>query len=172
MIAETLRIDKRKLKPDSLLRELLPLESRRDLWASISERLALNLPELWRGPGWDRVLFAIPVLSLVVPLALAAMHFLETVKFFAIAALGIFVTWVLAKVTQQLKKYFHPKSLTLDALTKNMMALNVGSLSAGEEGLNKNDVYIVLLEIIADNTGLSVEEIKPHHAFIDDLNMD
>jgi hypothetical protein len=172
VIAETVGIDKRTLKPETQLQELLSIEQRRELWASIGDRLALELPELSRSPGWDRTLFAIPVLSLVVPLVLASMDVLKIEESFTIAVLGTLVTYGLAKATEPLKKYFHPESLILGSLTKTVLALNVGSLTAGQDGLNKNDVYTILLEIIADNTGLSVEEIKPHHAFIDDLCMD
>ncbi|MDH5761730.1 MAG: acyl carrier protein [Nitrospinota bacterium] len=172
VIADTLGVDKRTLKPDTPLQDLLPVETRRTLWASIGQRLVLQLPELGRSPGWEPILIGVPLLSLIVPLVLAAMDILEMGEFVAIAASGIFVTWVLARATEPLKKYFHPESLTLGALTKTVLALNVGSLSSNQEGLSKNDVYTILLEIIADNTGLSADEIKPHHAFIDDLRMD
>jgi len=136
VIADVIGVDKRTLKPDTVLQELLPIESRREWWTSISQKLALKLPELWRGPGWEPVLIGIPLLSFIVPLVLDVMNILETVEFFAIAVFGIFVTWVLADVTQPLKKHFHPETLTLGALTKTVLALNVGSLSTGGEGLN------------------------------------
>lgn len=172
VIADILGVDKRTLKPDTLLQELLPIEQRRELWGTISQRLALELPDLSRSPGWDGALFAIPVLSLVIPLVLAAMDILETLEFFTIAALGIFATYGLAKATQPLKKYFHPQSLTLGALTKTVLALNFSQLSSELTVWNEKDVYDILLEIIVEHTGLSVKDIQPQHAFIDDLNMD
>lgn len=171
-IADVIGVDKRTLKPDTPLQELLPLESRRDLWASISERLALNLPKLWRGPGWGRTLVGIPVLSLIVPLVFAAMDVLKIEESFTITLLGILATYGLAKVTQPLKKYFHPKSLTLGALTKTVLALNFSKLSADCKSWNEKDIYDSLLEVIEDNAGIKKEDIQPHHAFIDDLNMD
>ena len=126
VIAEVLSVDKRTLKLDTQLRELLPIEKRKALWVIISQKLTLKLPELWRGPGWEPTLIGTPLLSLIVPAVLASMDILETWEFYTIAALGILVTYGLAKATQPLKKYFHPESLTLGALTKTVMALNVG----------------------------------------------
>ena len=172
VIADAIGIDKRTLKPDTPLQKLLPVDDRRMLWTSIGQRLALELPELNRSPGWNRTLIGIPLLNLIAALVLALMSILEIEKFFIIVALGFVGTWILSIATESSKKYFQPESLTLGALTKTVLALNVGSLNAEQEGLSKNDVYTILLEIIADNSGVKVEEIEPHHAFIDDLNMD
>ncbi len=166
VIAKRVKINRCLIRKETQLQELILLNNRKSIWKSIGLEMNMILPDLTRNIVLNYALWIIPSLSFIYAINI---HNFKSVLVFL---LGISTTYGIAKTTEPLKRYFEPKTITMEALTRKVVARNFATLSATGKNWNEIDLYQSLLEIISKQIGIPKSRIQKHHRFVDDLRMD
>ncbi len=161
-----------RLRPRDSTDAILPRSGRIEYWSRLQRVSEMRLPPLKR-PNW---LVLASVLSVVVVAILAGATALESTRsegaaYFVGVAAGAMAAVILVSATDPFATTLPPECRTLRRLALTALRHKLQKLSelAGRRG--RNDVWIVLREIIVVQLGVSPDVVTPSARFIDDLGL-
>jgi len=178
-LREILGTERARLRPDTPLAELLPIERRRALWQSLQNELELRLPGLVR-PDWllQNGLGCLLLIPLVLAV-LAGMQVISKQQGWLLFALSIACAFVIERYSRPLARHFARGCSTLGDLCETVLAANLqqvrnsaGSARARQGVWNITEVRTVLYSLICEQLGVSREQLGPDVRFVQDLGMD
>ncbi len=161
-----------RLRPRDSTDAILPRSGRIEYWSRLQRESELRLPPLKR-PDW---LALASVISVVVVAILAGAMAFESTRsegaaYFVGVAAGAMAAVILVSATDPFATTLPPECRTLRRLALTALRFNFQKLSelAGSRG--RNDVWIVLREIIVVQLDVSPVAVTPSARFIDDLGL-
>jgi acyl carrier protein len=166
------KVDKNAIELTASLNDIFPKTNRRLRYRKLEKELQLKLPPLVLPPAWKitlrmAALIIIPG-SLVCSLVMVKM-FHYTRWLYLLPGLGILLTVFISNLLDSARIVFKPA--TVDAYTKHVLSLNYATLIQ-QNGANREEVEVIINNIIAETIGLELMEISPEKRLQDDLGID
>jgi len=172
VLIEELGIDRNKFHPKQNLEELIPKNSRRKLWSNLSEKANLKFPILIR-PNWltYSLLALLPIIILSGFIGSNA-GLLPFYTGWVSIPIAIFIFWMGFRLTKSLEYELNLQENTIGGLTKEVLALNFGTLSREVKSRSDEQVWEAMKNIIVSELGVKPEEVVSSAEFIKDLGAD
>lgn len=165
-------ISKEQFRPDASMDEFFPRFSRRQAYTKLATAAGMELPQLILPKKWLTVLIAIGLLlaggSLLLSLVLI-IFFNRSSWWLLLPAAGMLLTGFISGLMNPLRTVISPPLVKQFAL--KVIVLNFGTFRK-DNTLNRKEVEMVITHIIADKTGLNLDEITPEKKIADDLGID
>ena len=168
-IVEALGVDRRAIKPSTPLASLLPQNDRRAHWISIQNAMEFEVPEL-RHSSATQIAF---VSSGVLLALISGFYFhlgLGWLMWLFIA--GLVFGGLLLKASPALATEFPNHDQTVGDLARDVLAANHAQLAEQVGGWTKHDTWETLCRLIANQTGVRREAIRPEAGIVGDLGID
>ena len=166
-------VDRKTIKPDTDLAELIPYRRRRRWWASLETNLRLSLPRL-QVPGW----VMLPTLGLAIVGGILcarvafAPSFWGALQSAMLLALGPFAAWaILLLATTPLHRAFPSKIKTIGDLARSVVARNHQKLASEMGGSTRSQAWSALQALLGDAAGIQAERIGRNMRFPEDLGI-
>lgn len=164
--------DKNIIRTDTLINTIFPEEKRRENYFLFEKKMELELPPLVLPKIWRFLLNSLGAAFIGSGLIFAIIYssFLNHSNWyyllpFAGSALTVLLSIILNPkrtiISPDRMKAYVEKTLSLNAL-----------MYAKKNGLGRNEMEIIVNNIISEKTGLDLDEISPEKSFIDDLGLD
>jgi acyl carrier protein len=168
-LVSTLDLPREALTPSSDLASLLPLRSRRRLWARLGG-LDLELPRLQRGPV---VAWGIVLLSASAAYGWTALFGFTHDGSMLIFDIGVFLTTatILYFLTDRIR-FKIPGGSSVGDVARAISELNFGHYFTERPGLDHDDIWTILQQIVVDQLAVKPSEVTYDARFIEDLGMD
>jgi acyl carrier protein len=159
-----------RIAPSTKLVEILPRKNRRQLWQRLSQSKQLKLPNLVR-PNWITSTSSVVTITASVFLAYVAKGTDSTaIQFSLVGIVCLFVFgYLIALLTEPFATSFDKSFQTFRGLSERVLALNRTKFKNEHGPLGRNDIWVILREIIADTLGVDHDEITRGANFIRDL---
>ncbi len=164
----TCGLGREEIRVDSQLMFLLPGRGRKAMWERLEHRMGLKLPEL-----------TLPTVLASVMLASAAGACIAipvgVISGMSVTAALITVLLICGKhyamhwLASPWANRFHVGIRTVGDLTKAILRRNFGTLSRQARHAGDLEIWHAVRAIVAQNMGISEEEIKPDSRFVEDL---
>ena len=170
-LVEVFHIPKESLKPDTSLNDIFPQEDRRKYWRKLSLANGLDFPNLVLPPHYSTFLSSIGLITIGGGLAISLilMLFFDFTKWTLLIPLaGISITYFISKLLNSRRTEFTQENIS--DLTNKILVLNYNTLNRGGE-VNRKEVELIVSNIIADNSGLELDEVTPDKKICDDLGI-
>jgi hypothetical protein len=157
-IVDGVGVERRGIRPATLLEVILPLRRRREKWRSIQAAMNLKLPGL-QHPGWIQIgLLTAGVVLTVAP----AIHYRSSVvSILLLFFLGLVAGGLLIKLTPALAVAFPNHDATVGELAKDVLVLNHGRLAEEMGGWNRSEIWTTLRRLIVKQTGVTQIKSRP-----------
>lgn len=165
-------VSRKMFRPDNLMDEIIPYTNRRILYHHFAKDNNLKFPSLILSDTWNTILISVGCLLIGVSLLLAIFlynFFSYRGSIFFLPVIGMLITWIFSQMLNPKRIYIEPKRVK--DFTKMVLAMNYGSY-ASEMGVNRMEMESVINHLIAEKSGLDLEEIQPEKKFGDDLGLD
>lgn len=171
-LADALHVELRSIRRDTNLNQLIPVEQRKALWEQMTKKLELQLPELIRSDYLNKLIVGMPLLTTGV--SVVSFLFAVVVEWQAIALvmMGVGVTYLLVIMTRPLKQHIANNIADLGEMARAVLLKNLTLISKNNGGVNHEEVYNLVLNIISEQLFIPLSDIDRHHSFVDDLGMD
>ncbi len=167
-LISVLQIARSEVRLSSDLHVLIP-NRRRETWAGLRESMGLRLPELIR-PVWVKVLItALGGASTIAAFMLIVDKIGFQTAIFPIILVVAVVSIVLYLATIPLEVEFGPDFATVGGLTKAILRRNYGAISDECQRANAEEVWNTLRSLIAEQLGVSLEDVTKDVSFVKDL---
>ncbi len=171
-IVENIKVDKASITPKTKIADIIPFENRRKIWQQLEDTLQLKLPQLELRKPYNIILnaFGIKTIlgSLLVELFMVIIYD-ASYWFYGYSLIAILLTSLLSKAFTPFRTKFVPSDF--GELTKNVYGKNFKAIT-NEKGITKNDLEIVIREIISNKMGIDLAEITPEKSLTRDLGID
>lgn len=171
-IVENIKVDKKSITPKTKMEDIIPFENRRQIWQQLEDTLQLTLPQLELRKPYNIILNAFGVKtilgSLLVELFMVIMYD-ASYWVYGYSFVAILLTSLLSKAFTPFRTKFVPSDFR--ELTKTVFGKNFKTIT-NENGITKNDLEIVIREIISNKCGLDLAEITPEKSITRDLGID
>lgn len=168
-IIDTLGIERREIRPSTLLAVILPRSNRCENWRRIQEAMKLKLPDL-RHPGWIQLGLIAAGVALAVATGLYSGASYKWISLLFI--LGLVVGGFAIKLSPSLAVAFPNRNVTVGDLARDVLAINYAHLASEIGSSNKNDVWEALCRVIVLQTGVAPDKITPQARIVGDLGID
>lgn len=158
--------------PGASLNKVFPKNNRRLKYHRLQKELNLKLPELVLPPIWARALTVtgITLIAGMLAVALVLIYGYDRTRWlYLLPALGLLVTIFISNILDAVRVQFRPDKMR--EYTQAVLALNYGTLMQ-ESSLNREEMEIVINNIIAETIGLELHEISPEKSLTNDLGID
>ena len=162
-----------RVKPTTQLHHLFPAVNLRSQWSRLSSVLDRKIPELVR-PNWVlwcNLVATIGLSVLVFVLALRTESAGALAPLFGILSLFLF-GHLTAGATKKLATEMPPELKTIGDLSERMVGLNYKDLKHRYKSIGKQDVWLIIKEIMADCLGVDHDEITKDARLVEDLGCD
>jgi acyl carrier protein len=172
VLMQELDLPKTAITPQTALKDIIPRKDRRVWWKKIATATVWAFPALRLREPYATLLSVFALVSIIgtVGFALAMVWFFDDTKWWWLLPVGaLLFCWLLYALLRPLRTSFPQKYVR--NLCERLLVLNYSTVR-NEKGLNQKEVEMVLMQVIADRTGIPVEEILPEHSFTDDLGVD
>jgi len=169
---EKFNITPHELHPELSPENIFPKAGRREAYLNFAETTNLKLPALVLTQGWETFLiaFGLTVIAGALGASLILINYFDFTKWtllFPVA--GIALTILLSNLLNPLR--IRIQDPTVRAFTERTLVLNY-SKTAGNTDLNRQEMEMIINHIIADMSGLELEEISAEKKIGDDLGID
>ncbi|MGJ5813348.1 hypothetical protein [Paludibaculum fermentans] len=168
-LVEVLGVDRRSIRPATLLRPMMPLGRRRTLWRRIQDRTTLKLPNLGRHTGVTLALLALGLALTVIPGLRAR---LEWGWLVCLAILGLIVGGVLMWMSPMLALEFPYRAESVGDLARGALASNYSRLVEETGSTSPSEIWEVFCRIFIEQTGVSREDLRLEARIVDELGID
>ena len=170
-IVENIKVDKSSITPKTKIADIITIENRRQIWNQLEDKLQLKLPQLELRNPYNFILIAFGITtilgSFLAELFLVKVYYASS-WIYSYSLIGIVLTTLLSKAFNPFRTNFVPTDF--GELTKNVYGNNFKLITA-EKGITKNDLEIVIREIISNKCGLDLAEITPEKTITGDLGI-
>jgi hypothetical protein len=168
-IIDTLKINRRDIRPSTPLETILPRDSRRQRWRDLQQVVRLKVPDL-QHPGWIQL----SMFAAGVALAAAVGVYLRVGLggTLLISSLGLVVGPLLLNISPRLADAFPNRVTTVGDLARDVLALNHARLAAETGSWTKQDGWETLCRLITLQTGVDASKIKPDSLIVGDLGIE
>ncbi len=171
-VVENIKVDKASITPKTKIADIIPFENRRQIWQQLEDKLQLKLPQLELRKPYNIILnaFGIKTIlgSLLVELFMVIIYD-ASYWVYGYSLIAILLTSLLSKAFTPFRTKFVPNDF--GELTKNVYGKNFKVIT-NEKGITKNDLEIVIREIISNKMGIDLAEITPEKSLTRDLGID
>ena len=171
-IIEIIKVDKKSITPKTKIADIIPLENRRQIWKQLEDTLQLSLPQLELRKPNNIILNAFGLItiagSLLVELFVVKIHH-ASYWVCGYSLIGILLTNQLSRAFTPFRTNF--VSNDFRELTTKVFGNNFKTITT-ENGITKNDLEIVIREIISNKMGIDINEITPEKTITGDLRID
>ena len=159
-----------RFAPSTKLIEILPATDRRRFWRQLSQAKQLKLPNLVR-PNWLTLMGTVfTVASSAFVACMTVRNNNTEVLFPLIGVICLFVFgYLMAWLTEPFATKFDESFNSFRGLTERVLALNRTKFKNEHGPMGRNDVWVVLREIIVDTLGVDHDEITRDANFVKDL---
>lgn len=168
-LTAVLGVERRSIRPGSVLEELLPRSERRQLWRELAERARLRLPDLQMN-GW----FVLGAL-LLGPLGAggAALAFGRNAEWALLAGMSGFAgSLVSLRLMVPYAVGLPREVVTVGDLARVVLATNYEVVAREAGGLHPAETWDAVRMLIHVQTGASPARITPEARLVDDLGID
>ena len=158
--------------PDASLNHIFPKKNRRMKYLRMQKELQLKLPELvlpavW---GWFLLVTGVILIPGLLALALVLIYgYGYTPWLYLLPGLGIISTLFISNILDAVRTEFKPDMVK--AYAQTVLAFNYGTLMT-DKGVNRDEMEIMINNIIAETVGLDLQEIAPEKSLTNDLGID
>jgi acyl carrier protein len=173
-LVELFRIDRRSVRPGTLVEEIVPPSGRRMHWARLAEAVRVPLPGLQR-PRWVKeAMLRVYLLIFQAAMTLwgAAVGFGQGAPIFALYVL-IFGGGLFALMAYQLTRPFAvrvaPNCRTVGDLTLTLARSEYGRTEPRHRRWDREVVWDTLTSILVGQLGVKPEDVTPSARIVDDL---
>ena len=161
-----------RLRPRDSTANVLPDVEQREYWSQLQKLSNLKLPDLER-PFWLVTICALLVVAVSGLVAAIVMLLTQSALY---CLVSLCVAFIVARLIAEMATLRYAvdlaeNCLTLRTLSESALAMNFQTLSDRYNGANKQDVWVALRSIVAEQLALSVDDVKPNSHFINDLGM-
>ncbi|HWT65041.1 MAG TPA: hypothetical protein VN151_02920 [Terracidiphilus sp.] len=183
-LIECLGISRRSVRPGTRLEAILPVERRSSIWEQIESAATLTLPRLqytttWKGRFLWAGLFtasAMVILGVFAAIWFGAGITGSVVSFGVCAVLWVVIFGVTDAALLKRASFLRTElpCSTVGDLSLMVLTLNQPRFDAAAEKhqkLTREDVWLRVVHIIADQQGLDPDEIVPDARFVEDLGV-
>jgi acyl carrier protein len=157
---------------EASLNDIFPKTNRRLKYRKLQKELQLKLPELVLPPVWSRTLM-ITGLTLIPGMLILALVLINGYEYsrwlYLLPALGLIATIFFSNILDAVRTQFKPDNVRF--YTQTVLALNYGTLMT-DKGINRDEMEIIINNIIAETIGLELQEIEPQKSLTNDLGID
>jgi acyl carrier protein len=175
MMADRFGIDKRGIRPASLIDDLVSFKNRNAEWQDLGNRLGWEFPALCRPPWVSNVFFGLLAAWLAVVVALW-----KTLGAFSLAATGLVIISFLAGMVVLgflVDELTRPWAIcfpvrTMREMITVVLARNFAAIGHDRSEFNGSDVWDAIRGLIAEAAGISIDQINESTHFVRDLGMD
>ena len=156
--------------PSTRLNEILPETDRRDFWRRLAHAKQLKLPTLVR-PSWLTLASSIvTVIASALTAYIAMGNRITAILFPLVGVTCLFVFgYLMAWFTQPFATNFDESFVSFRGLSERVLALNRTKFENEHGLMGRNDIWVVLREIIVDTLGVDHDEITRESSFVKDL---
>jgi acyl carrier protein len=161
-----------RLRPRDAIETLMPQAGRIEYWSRLQHESGLTLPPLKLPDGLAQAsVLGVVIVSILAGAIAYDSTGSQSAGYFAGVAIGAVVATIVVAATRPFATSLPPECGTLGRLACTALRLNFQKLSelAGSRG--RNDVWIVLREIIVDQLGVSPDAVTPSATFVKDLGV-
>ena len=170
--------DRRSIRPSSRLDDFLPATGRREAWLGLGDELGFAMPRPSLGFKLELVAFLLAALTPVAGLIAAWMWLgpfsASSAPLILLAWLGLAFCFLIAAIValQRFASEIPPRCETV----RGLILATLGRLPQIPEGTAKtwhpDEVWVVLRKLIAEQVGISPEEVSEEKHFVYDFGMD
>ena len=168
---DSFQFPKANFKLSTSLNDIFPENNRRQAYLKFANTLNVELPRLVLPKSWALFLNIIAVITIVGGLGLSVIliNYLDYSKWTLLfSVIGIGITYLTSKILDAKRTVIEPS--TVREFTQKTLSINYSAMIK-ENGVNKKDVESVINYIIADKSGLELDEITPEKKIGDDLGI-
>ena len=171
VFTEELGIERNKFHPGTSLDDLIPKSNRRKLWRRISQKFKLKIP--LSIPDWlaYMLIALIPIIILSGFIGSNA-GLLPSYSGWISIPIALLIFRMSSKLTEPLAYKTNLNENTVGGLTKEVLALNFGTVSKEVKSWNGDEVWEAMKNIIVSELGVKPEEVVSSAEFIKDLGAD
>lgn len=171
-IVENIKVDKKSITPKTKMEDIIPFENRRQIWKQLEDTLQLTLPQLELRKPYNIILNAFGLITIggsVLVEVFIVIIYHASYWVYGYSLIAILLTSLLSRVFTPFRTNF--VSNDFRELTTKVFGINFKTITA-EKGITKNDLEIVIREIISNKCGLDLAEITPEKSITRDLGID
>lgn len=160
-------IPRTAIRPSTPVAELLPWKNRRAQWQALEQNTGLTLPRLMI-PTW--------LLYLCLGVPAAILIYSKLFAGFQLGWFGVFLAWIGLVIAalwamSPFARNIPADGETLGGLTKVVLARNYAAFAKQYCGSTEDDVLSALQQLIATETGRSIEDIPTYTLIPEGLNI-
>jgi acyl carrier protein len=166
-MADAFGVNRRWVRPQRRLDDVLPRKRRRRDWPILSEATGLRMPQLQVPEVLPKTLFRIGLLTFVGGIVLAATR---GVPVWATWSCGAAAIALVALLVRPLATCPLGTCKTVGDLSRAVFDLNVGALARSAGEADGAEIWPSLVQLVSEQLGVRVSDINPDSRFIEDLN--
>ncbi|MBI5723648.1 MAG: hypothetical protein HZA50_06800 [Planctomycetes bacterium] len=178
-----------RIRPDTPLEQVLPAKDRQDIWPGLEKSIGLKLPRLKRPPIIPALMLLLCIAWMVLGTSIFYIKqnkwpsYIGSASTFEVFMTGLLVTALLILVaslvlTRPLAVWIPgcantgdlAKAILQDNYEKIAQEIFPVKFDSKEMSLKEKEVWMALIEIVADQLGVYAAELKPETEFVKDLN--
>lgn len=165
-------IDRKEIRLESSVPELVPSSIRRSVWNQIEAEMEMRLPEL-RRPGWLSFAFFFSSILAFVSFLVALITFGDpsSTHLWWVLLLSIMAICMAYRATLPFATCLGDDCATIRGMTKKVLEYNIGKImrSDGIDGQASDVVYQHLVNMLSEQLGIPKDKIRPDSSIVDDL---
>jgi acyl carrier protein len=169
---ETFSFPGNQFKLETCPEDVVPRNSRRREYSGFGRVTGLELPALRLTKGWNLVImaFAIAAIPITLVLSVILIIFFDLSNWLLLLPVaGMILTALLSYILEPKRTVIGASSMRV--FIQEILTLNYAKL-AGDTGTNRQEMEMVMNQIIADMAGLDLEAVTPPKKIGDDLGID
>jgi hypothetical protein len=163
-------IPRSAINPGTPLGTLMPWINRRRRWHGIQDHLGLILPDL-RWPIWPLELSLVIVITLIAPNWTSVTSRGGLLSGIVLALGGVLAWALVLRFLAPLARGFPRSCDTFGDLVKLALARNYGTVASQRGRSSDKEVLLVLRQLIAAETDISLKDVTAESCFPDGLNI-
>jgi len=171
VLCQTLGVDRRLIRPSAFLEPLLPRETRRRVWKSLSHQSSLNFPAL-RLPkqinSFLEIIFIFIANSVVALGLLGSANGIPDWVIGLVVATELLVVAGLLRCVQPFQTEFPANCATVGALARILVSSNPEQFSR-DLGWTEAEVWNQVRSIVAEHAGVEEDSFTEASSFVYDL---
>lgn len=168
-LTAVLGVERRSIRPGSVLEELLPREVRAEKWCELERHSHLRLPSLLLpAPGAILVLAGGPVVCGTAALVVGMSEGMIALAL----AFGLLPSAVVLRIMQTHAVQLPAGVVTVGDLARGALARNYAALARDAGGFQPEEIWDAVKMLIHVQTGTPLERITPGAGLLNDLGID
>lgn len=171
-LTSELGIERRSVKPSTLLAPLIPSRDRRQKWPLIARKMGLNLPKLRHSTWLQLSCYVVGIGVAMLPLVFGMVSWKFVPSVLALSLLGFAAAGLFLRFSPTLAIALPKERMTVGDLSKDVVALNHAKLIEQVRGWNEREVWETICRLIMILTGIKRDKLTPEAAIVGDLGID